>query len=46
MLLFGEHHSLYIWLALALILAAIALVKPRTPRASGLVAYARTDELG
>ncbi len=46
MLLFGEHHSLYIWVALALILLAIALVKPRTPRAIGLVAHARKDELG
>ncbi len=46
MLLFGEHHSLYIWLALALTLVAIALVKPRTPRATGLVAHARKDELG
>jgi drug/metabolite transporter (DMT)-like permease len=31
MLLFGERHSLYIWLALALTLLAIALVKPRRP---------------
>ena len=46
MLLFGEHHSLYIWLALALTLFAIALVKPRPPRAAGFIAHARKDELG
>ena len=46
MVLFGEHHSVFIWMALALTLIAITLVKPRTPRATGLVAHARKDELG
>jgi drug/metabolite transporter (DMT)-like permease len=33
MILFGERHSVYIWITLALTLAAIALVKPRQPSA-------------
>ncbi len=32
MLLFGERHSLYIWLALSLTLLAIALVRPQAPK--------------
>ena len=32
MLLFGERHSLYIWLALGLTLLAIALVRPQAPK--------------
>jgi drug/metabolite transporter (DMT)-like permease len=34
MLLFEERHSIFIWLALALTLAAIALVRPQRPRAA------------
>ena len=32
MAIFGERHSLYVWLALVLTLAGIALVRPRAPR--------------
>ena len=35
MILFGERHSVYIWITLALTLAAIALVKPRQSSAAG-----------
>lgn len=41
MLLFGERHSLYVWGALALTLAGIALVKPRRPSAGRLLRSAR-----
>ncbi|MDH3741300.1 MAG: DMT family transporter [Hyphomicrobiales bacterium] len=41
MVIFGERHSIYIWLALALTLVAIALVTPRAPRATGFVGHAR-----
>ena len=37
MILFGERHSVYLWITLALTLAAITLVKPRQPRAMGRV---------
>lgn len=37
MILFGERHSVYIWITLALTLAAITLVKPRQPSAVGRV---------
>lgn len=40
MLIFDENHSIYIWLSLAVTLAAVALVKPRAPRTSGLVVHA------
>ena len=36
LVLFGEHHSLYVWLTLGLTLLAIALVKPRAPHRAGL----------
>ncbi|MEM7426649.1 MAG: DMT family transporter [Pseudomonadota bacterium] len=36
MLIFGETHSVYIWAALGLTLAAVGLVEPRPPRATGL----------
>jgi len=32
MVLFGERHSVYIWAALALVLAGSALVTPRVPK--------------
>ena len=37
MILLGERHSVYIWITLALTLAAITLVKPRQPSAMGRV---------
>jgi drug/metabolite transporter (DMT)-like permease len=45
MLIFDERHSVYIWLALALTLVAIALVSPRAPRATGMVGHAREKDL-
>lgn len=42
LLLFGERHSLYVWGALALTLAGIALVKPRRPSAGRLLRSARS----
>ncbi|MGI9465078.1 MAG: EamA family transporter, partial [Aestuariivirgaceae bacterium] len=44
MLIFDEQHSIYIWLALALTLVAIAMVTPRAPRATGFVGHARTGD--
>ncbi len=41
LLLFGERHSLYVWGALALTLAGIALVKPRRPSAGRLLRSVR-----
>ena len=44
MVIFGEQHSVYIWLSLVLTLVAIALVTPRTPRATGLVGHAPAED--
>ncbi len=44
MLIFDERHSLYIWLALALTLVAIAMVSPRAPQATGFVGHARSRD--
>lgn len=44
MVIFDERHSIYIWLALALTLLAIALVNPRAPRATGFVGHARSGD--
>ncbi len=45
MLIFDERHSAYIWLALTLTLAGVALVSPRAPRATGLVGHARRSDI-
>ncbi len=41
-LLFGEEHSLWVWLALALTLVGVALVKSRRPSAGRLRRSLRT----
>ena len=43
-LLFGEQHSLWVWLALALTLVGIALVKPQRPSAGRLPSSFRTTK--
>lgn len=43
MLIFGEQHSYYVWAALGLTMLAIAMVKPRAPRSTGLVAHSREN---
>ena len=45
MVIFDERHSVFIWLALALTLLAIALVTPRAPRATGMVGHAPEKDL-
>lgn len=44
MVIFGETHSIYIWLSLVVTLVAVALVKPRLPRATGMVMHAQGQD--